>query len=429
VAAGNIGAVLGAIQLATNFDELNSGQQIASISQTSVLVGNALANAGVISSSAASSIAGALNPLGAISGVVLGADQAADVFDAVSEQPQSQAVKNGALGLGLAGASIGSGIGIGVAIATGAAIGSSVPVVGTAIGALVGAAVGVLAGSLGSGKSSSQIIRDNWRDGLEQIGIAKKINGSHYLQLADGTLYDIGRDGGSKLQNIDGTERYTFDVDWGNKIATNSIPSAHLFAIATGFDPSASKFDAFNRIVAQSLNAATSNASTLKQVNGNFRALLEQGGIDAQQLGLQVEVLRQSAKITEGEYIVYVDTLNKIFGTQFAPSNNVASRDFILQQLTSRGEQISAGDLQLLELLTSPEKLNAASESLEQRIKRDAENETGSSMYLYIPAMETPLARKNQGNAALKSLLKTAALNTLLLMSPELRSIKRTFRT
>ena len=55
--------------------------------------------------------------------------------------------------------------------------------------------------------------------------------------------------------------------------------------------------------MAQGLNAATSNATSVEEVRANFKAML--GEATPEQIGLRLEVLRATNKITGQEYGVY----------------------------------------------------------------------------------------------------------------------------
>lgn len=362
--AGNGFAALSVIDTAMNWDNMNPIQKAATIAKTGSSIMNAFSGATETSNlaslkslsannSAAGGIVGKLaSGLGvaaSVAGIAYGIDQAASTIDAADDMSQSASVKFSSKGLAASGAAIGAGV-AGAAVATGAAAGSVVPIVGTAIGAAIGATAGLIAGSTGTGKGTGQLMRDGWRGALEKGGFAEKINGSHHVTLADGSKYDIGRDGSDKLQNkgvnIDGSrERNTFDVDWSDQTAVDSIPSAHLYAIATGLSPSNKNFDLFDRAVGQGLNAASSNASSVQDVNNNFRSMLK--NTDPRQIGLRVEMLRQTDDISEQEYQTYLGSLNSIFGSKITPIDREQGRIGLVNMLQSRGK-LSSEDQELL---------------------------------------------------------------------------------
>lgn len=335
---GYLGAVANVAGAAINWENMDDKQRMNAALQSGAVVINALDDAGYTAlGSTAGSIAGGA---AGVAGIVTGVSDAVDVFSALSDMPRSEGREYGAIGVGSAGAAIGAGIG-GVmaasAAATGAYAGAQagtmvMPVIGTVIGAVVGAAAGYLAGSFGSSKTSDQMMRDQWRNYMEKGGFANKINGSHHVMLADGSAYNIGFDGKHKLQNLDGTQRNTFDVDWGNQLAAQAIPEAHIFALATGLDPSMEKGALWHRGVAQSLNAATSNAQSQEDVSNNFRSMLLQGKANPIDVALRVEVLRQENKISEQEYGVYMNKINNLFGTSLVPTDKAAAAAALQEQ-------------------------------------------------------------------------------------------------
>lgn len=394
--AGNLGAALSALSTISNWSQMNTEQRFMATTQTAASVFDALSSyganaAGTATGAAGSSVTGTfLSGAGAIAGIFTGANQAVDVIDAMGDMAQSQAVKVGAIGLGSAGAAIGAGISVlsGIyaastavvatagataagAAATGATIGSAIPVAGTIIGAVIGAAIGVVLGFASSGKGKGQMMRDSWRKAMEQAGIAQKIDGSHHFTLADGSLYNVGRDGNAKLKNLDGTERKTTDLDSGNPLANESIPYGHVFAIATGLDPSNTAHSFFDSAVVQSINAATSNTNTMDGMKANYRAMLQKGNVDPRNLAMRLEVLRASNKITDQEYVMYLGVTNNIFQTNFQPASREKAHNFLVSQL-SANPNLADGEKQLLEILTNQEKYAKSLAELQKRLDKYA---------------------------------------------------------
>ena len=143
----------------------------------------------------------------------------------------------------------------------------------------------------GSNKPRDQKIRDAMREHGTKNGVfilpdkqfaeANGVKeGSHQVQLADGSYYDIGVDGRNQLdnygQNIDGKEtRHTFDVDWSDPripelvAYTNPITSILYGEYAPKF-------------VGHLTNAAISNNNTLSGSVGNLKHMVQNGGIDYQ---------------------------------------------------------------------------------------------------------------------------------------------------
>lgn len=333
-AAGRLGALAQIAGAAIRWEDMSDAQRANALVQGGGAIASSLDDLGLAAiGKSAGTLAGGVS--GAL-GVISGTKDAIDVFTALGDLSRSEGREFGAMGVGSAGAAIGAGVGslmaASAAAATGAYAGAQagtlvMPVIGTLVGAGLGAAAGYLAGSFGSGKSADQMMRDQWRSLLEKGGFAQKINGAHHVLLSDGTSYNIGYDGNHKLQNINGTMRHTFDVDWGNELAVESIPEAHIFALATGLDPSLEKGALWHRAVAQSLNAATSNAKTQDEVRDNFRVMLANGQVNPLDIALKVEVLRQENTVNDQQYEVYMSKINSLFGTSLAPIDKQSAKE------------------------------------------------------------------------------------------------------
>lgn len=248
----------------------------------------------------------------AVASIAIGAFNAKNELS--SDRPGRPAGKGAA-----AGATSGAAIGAGV--------GSSVPVPGaTILGAGIGAVVGGITGAIhtmtGSSKGGDQIYRDAIRDYGTEINLFFKPDTSqpefqnldskhHYIRLADGTLYDIGRDGDNKLENygvnIDGnTERNTYEVDHSDPRAAESIGYLNPLSVIL-FGP-----EGGSKIAGHLWNAATSNNETLSGTKENFRSFAAQTGVDYE-LGLSLlERYAQEGDITQAQFSAYVNGWNKL---------------------------------------------------------------------------------------------------------------------
>ena len=373
-------ALLNITQTAANWSDLSDEQRVVNVAE---IISSASSNgARGVAGGVASIITGGYQ-------VIQGVQQADDIIDYVEDLPRSQAFKPGVAGLAMTGFNIGlgvAGVATGVGLVTGSVLtgtalssfitaGASFGPIGLALGLVAGIAVAFT----GSGKSTGQSLRDGWRDGLEQQGFAQVINGSHHVTLADGSLYDIGVDGSNKLANVgvnvDGnTERNTFDVDFTNEVTVASIPEGHVYAIATGLDPTSNEgHGLFERAMAQGLNAATSNATSVEEVRANYRAML--GDAPVESIAIRIEALRVTNKITEQEYGVYLHHLNKIYGTEIAPSDIGQAKEFFAAQLSQNPqEQWSASEQDFFLQLTDPVKIQEAQEQLERRVSASLAN-------------------------------------------------------
>jgi hypothetical protein len=246
---------------------------------------------------------------------------------------------------------------------------------------------GAALSAFGTGKDTGQLMRDGYRKGLKDAGIINvDKDGAYNVKLADGSGYDIGKDGGAKLTNlgtnIDGkTERATTDIDWSNPTAVASIPDAHLFAIATGLDPtSGEKHGLFDRSVAQIVNAATSNTNDPNGVRDNLKSMLGDK-VNPAQIAGRVELLRAQNNISDQEYGVYLDHINKMFGTEFSPTDKTQSAQQIVSALQSKG-RLSGDEKSLLTSLTDPKQLSKNAEALNKRL--------GSAMDEVKPVTKDP---------------------------------------
>ena len=88
-----------------------------------------------------------------------------------------------------------------------------------------------------------------------------------------------------------------------------------------------------------------------------------------EQIGLRLEMLRATNKITGQEYGVYLHHLNKIYGTNLVPSDANQARQFFATQLSQKPqEQWSVGEQQLFLQLTDPVTIEEAQSKLEERL-------------------------------------------------------------
>jgi len=148
----------------------------------------------------------------------------------------------------------------------GAGIGTLVaPGVGTLVGAGIGAVAGGLLGHAHTGKSQAQQARDDMRGGLQAGGLA---DNNYNVTLADGSTYNIGVDGKTKLTNVGknidgGTTRHPYDVDFSNPLAQGAVGRINNL-LGAGANP---------QMVGMLVNAVTSNAKTQQDVDANIAAL------------------------------------------------------------------------------------------------------------------------------------------------------------
>lgn len=201
---------------------------------------------------------------------------------------------------------------------------TGVPGVATAFDAFMDSVFGInLAGlyedAYGSNKSKDQKLRDAMRDHGENINLfvlpdqefaeANGVKeGSHQIQLADGSYYDIGVDGTNKLENygtnIDGkTERNAFDIDWSDPRASEVVGMLNPFAQIT-YGQYGPKF------MGHLVNAATSNNGTLSETKQNVRHFVESTGL-TYEVGLSIlKNQKERGMLDEESYYAFVNGWN-----------------------------------------------------------------------------------------------------------------------
>ncbi len=189
----------------------------------------------------------------------------------------------------------------------GAYIGSMiVPGAGTVIGGALGAVAGGLLGLFHTGKHKDQIARDKVRDMLQQGGI---IDENWSLTLADGSKYDIGKDGGAKLKNADGTSRHTYDVDFSDPRVGEVIGLINpLTVLMTSGDP---KLTA--DFTGYFTNAALSNAKTFEEARTNVLSIFASIKVSPQQLAEGLVKMAQEERISREDLKAYLNGLATLF--------------------------------------------------------------------------------------------------------------------
>ena len=125
-----------------------------------------------------------------------------------------------------------------------------------------------------TGKSDAQLLRDDFRGLLKQTGVA---DDSYNVTLADGSQYNVGLDGKTKLQNVGENidkkkTRNAWDVDFSNPLAQFAVQQIDpmIRNIYKGQDGKVKPEQYTGMLV----NAATSNAKTQEEVSANINAML-----------------------------------------------------------------------------------------------------------------------------------------------------------
>lgn len=157
--------------------------------------------------------------------------------------------------------------------AAGAYIGSAIlPGVGTAIGAVLGGVGGFLSGMFRTGKPKDQQERDAVRKQLMAAGV---LDSNWNISMANAATFDIGKDGGAKLQNKNGGLRPYKELDPSNPLSQpiSQIAAPLAKAISAGNQRLANEFTAYLT------NAAISNSNTVEGALQNLQAIYAKFGV------------------------------------------------------------------------------------------------------------------------------------------------------
>jgi hypothetical protein len=203
----------------------------------------------------------------------------------------------GQLGLqgGLAGAQLGAGIG------------SFLPGVGTAIGAGIGAALGgaygLVSGLSGSGKGMRQMVRDKWRDAIQEQGI-QLFDDKYQGKLPDGSTFDWGKD------------KFAFgkgegQIDLENPVVGKAAAYGNVLAALQG----ATDRKPREAIATQFLAAGTQNAANdMDKMKSNFQYFFNTLGMNPKDAQTQLDTMFKEGKLDEDKYKIFSNDLKEMLG-------------------------------------------------------------------------------------------------------------------
>lgn len=196
--------------------------------------------------------------------------------------------------------------------ASGMALGASVgtlifPGLGTAIGAGIGALAGGLIGCITSGKHKDQKVRDVVREHLVNAGI---LTSEYQLQLPDGSMYDMGKDGGPR-DEFGG--RRPYEVDFSNPLAQYAVGwmSPIIALIAQGNQKVGTDFTGYFA------NAVLSNAKDLSDVRRNVDFFMAKFGLTNDTLAQGVVQLAQAGGVDETTARVWIGGIQQRANPRF----------------------------------------------------------------------------------------------------------------
>lgn len=160
-----------------------------------------------------------------------------------------------------------------------------------------------------TGKSDAQLLRDDFRGMLKESGVADK---DYNVTLADGSQFNIGLDGKTKLQNVGENidkkkTRNAWDVDFSNPLAKFAVDQIDpmIRNIYKGADGNL-KLEQYTGML---VNAATSNAKSQDDVVANINSMLgkstfaKQAGINLPEMpkGRQVAPVAKTPQVSTPE--------------------------------------------------------------------------------------------------------------------------------
>ena len=195
----------------------------------------------------------------------------------------------------------------------GAYVGSYVlPGLGTAVGGLLGAVAGGGSSLFSSGKHKDQIARDGVREGLQRIGL---LNQGHQLKLADGSFFNVSKDGRERLKNLDGSSRAYYQTDTSNPTTHQTIAWLNPLGPAL--------FGADEKIrtdfVGYFVNASQSNAKDFESIRENILDLYQQVGLDLQSAKQAVITRYKEGAINKEQAEVFLVSLENLFDKKYEP--------------------------------------------------------------------------------------------------------------
>lgn len=216
-------------------------------------------------------------------------------------------------------------------------------------------------GMFGGKKGKDQQARDAYRSGLQKAGALDK---DWNLTLADGSKYDFGADGKSRLANTDGGSRRTYDLDFKNPLTAQAIAWANpLSNVLVDGDSKKSTY-----LTGQLANAAISNAKTPEDVKNNIKTIFGQLHIDSNTANTKLGDLANSGKIDTKAANIFQAGVNDLglpsyqqaatAPTQTPPAQTTMSKEaalsglanpmagYNLGQMTPNGYQLPTADEQ-----------------------------------------------------------------------------------
>lgn len=206
-----------------------------------------------------------------------------------------------------------AGAGLGGSLAALGAFGALGPA-GILAAALIGGAGGAGLGMFGGNKDKDQLARDAVRAQMKEVGFLGPDKNDYNLTLADGSVFDIGKDGETKNYNVDFSRQGIGDVVG----AVNP-----LAAIMSGGDA---------KLNSDFAGYFTNAASGSGDPYANARALYEKAGLDHNSAYSNVWNLFNAGKLDAAKRDAYLNGVDQVFGANaYAKTGPQAGGNFTPQ--------------------------------------------------------------------------------------------------
>lgn len=161
--------------------------------------------------------------------------------------------------------------------------------------------------TFGSSKDSDQLTRDYARKKLQEVGFFTKKEGDshHYVELADGSLFDVGVDGKNTFEGVSGDKLHPYDVDFSNPESVRAADYlGPLLTILTGGEGKVK-----DDFVGYLSNASISNGRTIE----NIRHIYEKAGLDKDGAIAMIDKMVEEEKLKPDLAEIYKQRAAELF--------------------------------------------------------------------------------------------------------------------
>jgi hypothetical protein len=155
-----------------------------------------------------------------------------------------------------------------------------------------------------AGKQKDQKVRDAVRSQLQQAGV---IDRDYQLKLADGSFYDLGKDGGPRAE-FGGRRPYEINVD--HPMAKYAISWLNPLADLVFGGNQKVRSDFIGYLV----NASLSNATTIDDVRKNVSSIIAKFGVNERTLVASVDQRMKMGQLPADVGAAYMNGIKERLG-------------------------------------------------------------------------------------------------------------------